>query len=484
MLSILHDPRLVYPDARDAFDPHERYPEYRGGVSSAPNPIYEAVRRVLQQAGLDRTRWGTPQWNPLGELVPSGASVFVLCNFVYHRRGVESVEDFHGKCTHGSVLRALVDYLLLAVGPNGRVRFGNAPLQGCRWESVLEDTGAAAVEARYRKLGLPVQSIDLRQLVTERGPLGDVQRRVDRGGDDTVAVDLGRDSLLDDLPPATGGSGPRFRVSDYDPDRTEGCHASGAHVYLLHRAVLESDVLVSLPKLKTHEKVGVTCAMKGFVGAVAQKDCLAHHRYGPPRAGGDEYAGSLAFLEPLSALSDWVQRRRPDAPLRNLWLIGDRTARRALVRLGVTPPGAWHGNDTCWRMSLDLSRLVHHADRQGRLQEAPCRRQLVLVDGVVAGEGDGPLVPRGVRAGTLLLGDDVAVVDRAACRLMGFPPERIALVRGAFQRMRYPVTACAADEESPVVLNGELVGDRDLSPVLGRPFAPPRGWREYLPRTA
>ena len=65
---------------------------------------------------------------------------------------------------------------------------------------------------------------------------------------------------------------------------------------MIHRDVLEADVVIHLSKLKTHEKVGITCGLKGFVGSVGHKDCLAHHRFGPPGRGGDEYPDSQAFL--------------------------------------------------------------------------------------------------------------------------------------------------------------------------------------------
>ena len=55
--------------------------------------------------------------------------------------GMKALRDFYAKCTHGSVLRAILDYVLLAL-EEGTVRFGNAPVQSCNWERVLEETGA------------------------------------------------------------------------------------------------------------------------------------------------------------------------------------------------------------------------------------------------------------------------------------------------------------------------------------------------------
>src|SRR6185436_831967 len=159
--------------------------------SREPNPVYAMVRELLAQVGLDAQRFGSAEWNPLRTLVPEGASVFVLCNFVYHRRPRESQRNFQAKCIHGSVLRALIDYILLAVGPHGRVRFGNAPLQSCDWKAVQRDSGADRVAEFYAACGLPVQAEDLRLFVTGRGPVGTMRPPEIRDAASAVEIDLG-----------------------------------------------------------------------------------------------------------------------------------------------------------------------------------------------------------------------------------------------------------------------------------------------------
>ena len=120
MISIVIDPDLRYPDAAEGFSPDERFPEYRfEHVAQRPNPVYRAVRDVFVQAGLDRERLGTPEWNPLGEYIKPGDRVFLLANFMQERRADESAEDFWSRCSHAAVLRPLADYILLADRPGG-----------------------------------------------------------------------------------------------------------------------------------------------------------------------------------------------------------------------------------------------------------------------------------------------------------------------------------------------------------------------------
>jgi phenylacetate-CoA ligase len=482
-VSILRSPGVRYPAQGEFFSPSERFPEYsHDHLAAAPNAVYPMVRQLLFDAGLDREHFGRPEWNPLARYVKPGASVFVLCNFVYHRRPQESELEQFSKCIHGSVLRALVDYVLIAAGPRGRVRFGNSPLQGARWADVLQQTGAAHAAEFYRVRGLPVQPLDLRQYVVDRSLLGNVRHieRRDRA-EDVVEVDLGADSLLSPL--ADGEAPPRFRVMDYEPKRTEAFHAGHSHRYVIHRAVLEADTVISLSKLKTHEKVGITCGLKGYVGTVAQKDCLAHHRFGSPGVGGDEYPEKLWFLRPVSQFQNWLSGRGQDAALQKPMQVADWTIRRVLKRTGLRMAGAWHGNDTAWRMSLDLGRIVHHADTQGRMHEGLQRTNLSLIDGIVGGEGEGPLAPEPIHSGALLFSDDVAVGDRVACHLMGFNPQAIPLIREAFAPMSYPLTS-ASLAPVEVVLNGVRQLETEVMP--DQPFVPAPGWLEHLappPRT-
>jgi len=133
-------------------------------------------------------------------------------------------------------------------------------------------------------------------------------------------------------------------------------------------------------------------------------------------------------------------------------------------------------------MTLDLARLVHYADVDGRLHEQPVRRHLMLLDGIVAGEGNGPLSPTAVPAGTLLFSDNVAVGDRLACRLMGFDPERIPLIDAAFSELRFPIVPHQDGRAVEIRLDGEACGEDDLPRALGRSFRPPDGWRKHLNR--
>ena len=73
---------------------------------------------------------------------------------------------------------------------------------------------------------------------------------------------------------------------------------------LVPLAVLEADVIVNLPKLKTHKKAGVTCALKNLIGINGNKEYLPHHRIGGHNLGGDCYPGGSDLKRALGFVHD------------------------------------------------------------------------------------------------------------------------------------------------------------------------------------
>ena len=465
-------PSSRYPRGDDGYSPSRSYPEIVfAHRSRQPNPIYDAVRTCLQDAGLDREHAGTPEWNPLREYVKPGARVFILCNFVQHRRPDESQEAFEAKCTHASVLRPVIDYVLKALGPEGTVGFGNSPIQSAEWPALMRDTGCTELLDFYsRHAAGRVVAHDLRGAVLERHGLR--WRRADDDDRDLgVHVDLGSDSLLEG---AAGNS--EYRGLQYSAHEMAQFHRDGKHVYAVSSTIASSDILISIPKLKTHEKVGVTLALKGCVGATALKQCLAHHRKGSVRRGGDEYPAFSPLQRLLSAVSDraWNDSGTLSDSLRLTERVLSGVARRA----GSTLWGGWHGNDTCWRMALDIARCAAYASPRG-LEPTVQRRHLVFMDGVMAGEGQGPLHPTPRPAGWLSFATDPFASDYVSTFAMGFDPAKIPVVREAARLTRYPVTSLRPADVR-VRLHGTFVTPSSLGVEGNRHFATPRGWSGSL----
>lgn len=477
MVVVRRSDSIGYPLLAD-HSPDTAYPEYPFGDSLGRNRVYGMVRECLRDSGADAEHYATPAWNPLGPWIRTGSRVFVLPNLVVDRRPHETIEKFRSKCTHASVLRPVLDYATIASGSARLVSSGNGSLQSCDYGRVAEETGVSAVANFYREVaGADVGPHDLRAVVTRWTRYGALMERYEQRPEDVVLVDLGSDSLLNEF--YRSGNGAELRVSDYDQREMALYHAPGRHVYAVHRRVLEAETIISVPKLKTHEKVGITCALKGTVGAIARKECLAHHRKGGPNQHGDEYPKSTRVRHFASELADRVTTRGSDLAS-NALRVTSKLLYRSL-RLGADGimSGAWHGNDTAWRMALDIARILRFARVDGTLAATPLRKHLVFIDGIVGGEGEGPVYPTPKPAGVVVFGSDPVWTDHACATLMRFDPRAIPLVAHAGRPMSYAATD-ASLASVRFVLNGNPVDLSEIGHVLHDGFRPPKGWVDRI----
>jgi hypothetical protein len=260
-------------------------------------------------------------------------------------------------------------------------------------------------------------------------------------------------------------------------------HAPGRHQYLIARDVLEADVIINLPKLKTHKKAGVTCALKNLIGINGNKEFLPHHRAGGSESGGDCYPGASIVKRALEYSLD-RQNQTTSFVGGRVWREVAVNLERVSVRSGdeLGVEGSWAGNDTIWRTGLDLNRILLYGQPDATLADAPRRRVLHIVDAVIAGQGDGPLKPEPLPLGLIFMGTNAAAVDWVGARLLGYDPSQVSIVREAFADFRWPVTSCAPEE---VRLLGDI-GAGNAEEILRSRESPsviyPAGWRAAADR--
>lgn len=275
----------------------------------------------------------------------------------------------------------------------------------------------------------------------------------------------------------------RYYGAFYDTEETNIHHSFGRHEYMISKTALNSDVFISLPKLKTHKKVGVTLNLKGLVGINGDKNWLPHYAIGSPEENGDQFPShrfrteiekklvlaAKSFLLKKNPLMIWAARRLKKF---GYGLFGSTET--------VVRSGNWYGNDTCWRMVLDLTRILLYANPDGTLRSTP-KRFFSVVDGIKAMQGNGPLAGEPKVAGLILAGFNPLAVDVAGAQLMGFDYRKIPMLARAFEQPSYPV--CTVSPEDIHVtsnckeLHGRLVG---LIPAASSRFDPPFGWKGFL----
>ena len=131
------------------FHPFNKYPEYDHGlIGPKPNPAYHGVRSCLHLLGLDEPRYGTPEWNPLGEDIKPGDKVVIKPNFVLSRHNDGGY--LFSIITHPSIIRAIVDYVYKALETRGKIIIADAPQMDCDFQELLGQTKLVSIQELYK----------------------------------------------------------------------------------------------------------------------------------------------------------------------------------------------------------------------------------------------------------------------------------------------------------------------------------------------
>jgi hypothetical protein len=127
-------------------------------------------------------------------------------------------------------------------------------------------------------------------------------------------------------------------------------------------------------------------------------------------------------------------------------------------------------------MALDVARIVRYADADGRMHATPQRQHLVFVDGIIGGQGDGPLKPSPKHRGLVLFADDPPLADYTCAAMMGFDPARIPLVRESFCGDEFRLTD-ADFGSGELFLQGTSRPLCSLTCAREEAFEAPTGWQ-------
>ncbi len=428
LVAIVDSGQMSY-SRRPPFHPHEAFPEmpYARHELDPANRIYGAVRELLHLLALDAENYGTGDWNPLGEFVHPGDRVVIKPNFV--REAIKDETDIDAIVTHGSVIRPIVDYCEIALKGEGHLVVADSPQFDSDFDKIVTENGTREMVKWINACATPkVDLLDLRaERVEYEGNV--VVRRHKLAGDPEgyTTVNLGSASTFANVERLM----PRIYGADYDTNETRKHHVQGVHEYLVSNTVLGADFFVCVPKLKTHKKAGITVSLKNAIGIIGDKNYLPHHRIGPASHGGDEFEGESLRKRAKSAAYNTVLRTMAKMPstAKVLRVPGAAYSVVSASGMGGYEAGNWYGNDTIWRTTLDLNRILLFAGKDGTLDNNRRRRYISIVDGIIAGEREGPLDPSAKPTGLLLAGSDPVVVDMTCSQLMGFAYERIPTIR-------------------------------------------------------
>ena len=293
-------------------------------------------------------------------------------------------------------------------------------------------------------------------------------------------------------------------VAGYDIKTTMRHHNGSTQKYCVSKTILNADVVISVPKLKTHRKAGITCCLKNLVGINVDKNYLPHFAMGSANMGGDEMpAIEEKYIVRLRAYN-WVRKNI----IGHMWkLLGKPgvkvlrllKARESKVETGAVETrgaakqvgqadkevdlakwlhsklfgqsvaaGAWAGNETICRMILDMNRIFLCCDRNGVLRDKTVRKVFYVVDGVAMGMGNGHVSPIPVKAGLLTAGWNGYMIDTSIVNLFGVDSDCITLYSMAKNNKWVFLNA-----EGNCLFNGETL---DESTRLPMELIPPDDW--------
>lgn len=492
-VAVYHDAKAGYPD-RPPFSPHIKYPEYSlDDTNAEENRVYNAVRNSLFLLGMDKDNFNTALWNPFKEIIKPRNTVVIKPNFVLsnHEKG----GDLFSIITHPSVIRAIVDYVYIALAGKGRIIIADAPQMDCDFKELLERTNLCSIKKLYEEeSSFNIEIYDLRNFWLEKK--NNIKEaystnRHNLPGDPLggVLVNLGRDSFLYGV-----DKGKKFYGADYNREETNRHHHKEVHEYLISKTMLSADAVISVPKLKVHKKVGVTLNIKGLVGTCVNKNYLVHYTVGMPSKGGDQFPKGVLDRRGrlMIKLQGWaydflLSRKNPTSDL--LYKISSRIGKIVLGRLGfklkkevlVLNSGNWYGNDSAWRMTADLLRIFFYADKNGKLHEMPVRRMFSIVDGIVGGEKNGPLTPDRKKCGLIISGFNFCAIDLVCARLMGFDYKKIKMLNHILNQRELFKTDVNRIKISGNNNFGNLF-DRDNADKYFN-FEPHAGWKNFIEHT-
>jgi len=383
--------------------------------------------------------------------------------------------------TNPSLVLAVVETLAKKMRGLGKITLCDAPHTYASFEAIVDrgDLMSSLKKIRLLWPELEFELLDLRREVWTINEEVVVERRSNPNDPHGyVVVNLAEYSLFYGHP----GEG-RYYGADYDSAVVNTHHCGKIQEYLIAGTPISCDFLINVPKMKTHKKTGITCCLKNMVGINGDKNWLPHHTEGTPGTHGDEFPiisfknrvesrvkkfGKTTALN-VPVLGTWMYRKMRNAGKQ---LLGDSQA--------VIRNGNWSGNDTCWRMALDLNRALLYANLDGTLRERfETKAYLAIVDGIIGGEGNGPLCPDPVQSNVLISGTNPAEVDAVVAKLMGFDPNKIPIIKQAFEPHRFPISIRKIEEIMVFDKRVEReIALSEIAPSVNGSFKPHFGWHD------
>ncbi|AEF85726.1 conserved hypothetical protein [Treponema primitia ZAS-2] len=426
---------------------------------------------------MDSENFGNKEWNPLGDYVRPGSRILLKPNWVNH---VNKIGGLDCTVTHPSVIRCIIDYCVVAKAKI--IEIGDAPIQDCNFDFLMETHGYRRLFDYVRNKGVDILVSDFRITVSKYF----LSKRIilqnkNKNRCEVVEFDLVGNSNFGNIE-----QNQRYRSINYPDDKLNNRHNKNHHKYLINKSIFTADLIINLPKPKSHRFAGITAAQKNFIGICSEKDYLPHYRIGAPENSGDE-SNKLSILGKIFSLLD--RQRCKNIEKRNIFMqffygfmqYCIMKYKNIFASGQYFFNGRWHGNDTIWRTILDVNSLLLYGHADGNLDfNSPPRNILTIGDMIISGEKEGPLKPSPKPLGIILVSNNSALFDYIFCKIAQFDYTLIPTVKNSignkflFRDSLDKISMCSNQEDlSNILLN-------NISFPMDWRFKPNSAWEEII----
>lgn len=491
-VGLIHNPDARNYEIKIPFNPPKTYKELEkfDFKTDSNNKIYDMIRELLKLLNMDKDHINTMGWNPFSEIIKNGDMVLIKPNFVKHfhplgKKGVLS------QITHASILRPIIDYVILALNGSGKVVIADTPLDKADFDKIIQINLTADLINFYKNdLGIKIDLYDLRSYKLVETRKGYDKKYTEKlmgppGG--FIKIDLKNQSELSELDnkytdyyTLADSSIDKLDIINRKKGKTNNFHFLDKHIYKIPKIVLDSDVIISVPKLKTHKMAGVSLNLKNMIG-ICEKIYLPHHRRGNPPYGDafQTYPSSSKILKRKmnSRLNILTKRLNPiiekisyqDFYKKYFHMYYQKFRNNLNIKDDWW--GSWYGNDTLWRTIYDLNKIILYSDKFGNMKKIRQRNYFNIIDGIIGQEGEGPMTGVPKSCGIIIGSLDPVASDTVASYIIGYDITKLKIINRAKTVKYYELGECELN-------NIEIVSNFKNPLDINLNFKLPKGYKD------
>jgi len=414
------------------------------------------------------------------QIIKPGMTVLLKPNFIKESHQYKK-NSWIQIITNGSILYATTKVVIEHLKNSGKIIIADGPDFGANINKITKLTDIESIYSLCKKNNIIFEFIDLRDNYLKIiGEIKIYKKNLPGDPDGSVIFNIKKENSEFF---GHKNFNMKYWGADLDIDEVNRAHNGVDNLYKVSKSVLNSDVFINLPKLKTHKKAGITCSLKNLVGINTYRNFLPHHTQGFPENGGDQFPQKSKKSDIEQKYVTFIKTKILPIPILNLLFIPIKKITRRYFgdTREVIRSGNWYGNDTIWRTILDLNKIIMYGDDNGILHDKPIRHYISIIDGIVGGEGQGPLSAEPINSNCIIAGVNPLAVDCVCAKIMGFDYKKIPSLKNGFKIKNYPISNFQFNDINVLSdikkFNNKLL-DIDIQDT--HKFTPHFGWKDHI----